>query len=213
MGAAAIPGILGAVGLYQSGQQAKAQQKMQRRGMKAGEADAKITTGAKQSLADQAKAYDPKETTRLAVDTASKTAGATLESALQRLNTSYGGKNPAGDTRFSVNAQRATNDALDPLKAFAANEAALEPFRKAEMTRMVLNAPTGQLADTYFKGAALMPQSDPSGSLALLSQAIARMQGGGAGGSGDRSLRAAPGQNPTGNEYPFQGVTFGGLNP
>jgi len=183
----AIPAVMGAVGLYQANQQQNAARKEAK---KAGDVSKAIGTEQLQALMklrEIADKYDPKDSTRIAVESASGVAAQTLEQALRRMKVGYGGGNPEGDTGFAVSAQRHVNDNLDPLKLFAAQEAANESFKKAEMYQKVLGAPTGQIADSFLKSAALMPTTNPSGSLAMLSQALERLlaQKGGAGGSGD----------------------------
>lgn len=188
MGAAAswaVPAVLGIAGLKQSSDQAKAQQSAAK---KAGKISDQV--GAEQLLAlknlnELAASYDPKAETKMAVEQASKTAAQTLEQAFANLRAKRGSY--TGDTEYAVSAQHGVNDALDPLKLFAANEAIQEPWRKAQMQQLVLGAPTGQIADNYFKSAAILPKSDPSASLSVLSQALTRMLAGNskAGGRGD----------------------------
>ena len=183
----AAPAALGAFGLYQSGQQNKrAQDAANRAQGKVG----KITdqqASAMEELRRLADAYDPAAHTKTAIDTASGVASQTLEKALRRMKVGYGGGNPEGDSGFAVSAQRGVNDAMDPLKRFAAEESIQGPLRKAAMYQGLLGAPTGQMANNYFNAASLSPRSDPAGSMAILAQALQRMFGdkGGAGGRGD----------------------------
>lgn len=188
MGAAAswvVPTVLGIAGLKQSSDQAKAQQKAAKKAGKVSDLVGNEQLKALQSLNELAANYDPKAETQAAVDQASKTAAQTLEQAFANLRAKRGSY--TGDTEYAVSAQRGVNDSLDPLKLFAANEAIQEPWRKAQMHQMVLGAPTGQIADNYFKSSAILPKSDPSASLSVLAQALTRMLAGNskAGGRGD----------------------------
>ena len=202
MGASVIvPGVLGALGLMQSGRQATDQNRATNRALSTAEGDSARKGEMYDILKKLADEYDPKKQTETSVNYASDVAGQTLEKALRGISTNYSGANPGGDTAFHISGQRAANDALDPLKAFAANESAMEPMRKAEMYQRATNAPTGNLSDSYFRAASMMPRSNPAGSLNLLSQAL---QGwlspqGGAGGTGDQA-----GSNASGGTEPGQ---------
>ena len=192
--AAAIPAVLGAVGLYQQNQQSNAARKAAN---KAGDVSKAIGTeqlSALMKLREIADKYDPEDSTRKAIESASAASAQTLEQALRRMKVGYGGGNPEGDTGFAVSAQRHVNDNLDPLKLFAANEMANMEGKRADMYQRILGAPTGQIADSFLKAAAMMPQSNPSGSLAMLSGALERIfnKKGGAGGSGDAGGPNAP---------------------
>lgn len=189
MGASAIPVLLAAASIKQSSDQAKAQNKVAKKAVKASERESQARLDVMDILKGLADNYDPAAQTKTAVDAASGVASATLEKALRNIKVKFGASGP-GDSEFHISGQRAANDALDPVRLFAAEQTAQEPMRRADMYARVLGAATGQTADSYFKAAATMPRSDPSGSLALLSQAIQRMtnrtpQPGGAGGSGD----------------------------
>jgi len=201
----AVPAAIGAFGLYQSNQQQNAARKAQQRAGNVTNALGMEQLGALQELRKIADSYNPQDTAKTAIDTASEVSAQTLEKALRRLKVGYGGDG-TGDTGYHLSAQRAVNDAFDPLKMFAANEMASAAQKKADMYARILGAPTGQIADSFFKSAALMPRSDPSGSMNLLSQALQRLFGqGGAGGSGD---------NPSGltsGVFNSQGFTGGGL--
>lgn len=200
----AAPAALGALGLYQANQQNNAKRKAAEKAGNVSNAVGMEQLQALMKLREIADKYDPKDSTRVAVESASGVAAQSLEKALRRMKVGYGGSNPEGDSGFAVSAQRSVNDKLDPLKMFAAQETANESFKKADMYRMVLNAPTGQIADNYFKSAATMPGADPSGSLSLISQALQRLfaQKGGAGGRGDDDGSGIP---------PNQAGGWGGL--
>lgn len=187
MGASvAIPAVLGAVGLYQSGKQAKAANKTAQKGLKVTERESAAKLEVMDLLKELADKYNPADQTKVAVDAASGVASQTLEKALRAIKGERGPSGP-GDSEFHITSQRAATDALDPLKAFTAQMTADEPLRKAEMYQRVLGAPVGNMANDYFQAASLMPRSDPSGSLSILSQALQSWlnKPGGAGGTGD----------------------------
>ena len=190
MGASVIvPGVLGALGLMQGNQQANAQRRTQEKGLASAEKNDAAAQEIRDILKGIADKYNPREVTDQSIGHASDVAGATLDKSLRGLTSRYGGDNPGGDTGFSLSAQRATNDVLDPLKLFAAQERSMEASRKADMYQRVLGVPPSQMSDAYFKSASMMPRTDPTGSLAMLSQSIQRMLNptGGAGGRGDYS--------------------------
>src|SRR3990167_191891 len=191
------PAIIAALGLWQSGQQAKAQQKVLKSGAAVSKETSNIQLDALKELSGIAKGYDPSKQTDTAVEYAGDVASKRLDTSLRSLRTMYGGGDPFGDSEFQVSAQRATNDALDPLKSFAANEKANEPMKQAAFWQAILGAPVGQISDGYFKAAGTMPVSDAGPSAIMLSQALQQLfaKKGGAGGSGD-FLNTNPSSRP-----------------
>lgn len=191
-----VPGVLGAVGLYQSSQSQKKQDKALKSASDIQKAMGKEQFSALQQLNTLAGQYDPAKQTKIAVDAATKSTSQALERAFSNLRAKRG--NFTGDSEYHVQAQRGVNDQMDPLKMFVAEQLAAEPMKKAAMLQTVLGAPVGQIADSYFKSAAMMPRSDPTASMGLLSQALERMlaKPGGAGGSGDNW--GLPSQNALG---------------
>lgn len=175
MGSALVPGILGAVGLMQSNKQQKKQTKAI---TKASDAQAELSAIQKEALdklRSIAEGYNPGKETDAAVGYASDVAGANLDKALRRLRVGYGGGNPSGDTNFHISAQRAANDVYDPLKAFAADRKASETARTAALWQTILGVPAGQMADSYWKTAAMTPPGDSSASLQLLAQSLPKL--------------------------------------
>lgn len=182
-----VPAALGAAGLVQSGQQANAQQSLVRRGMKAGKEREGLQTMAMREIANIAREYDASKETAQSLAFGEERTGKALDKALRGLTTRYQGANPAGDTGFAVSAQGVTNDIMGPFAALAAQLKASEVQRKAGLWNMVLGAPPGQAANTYFQAAQLMPRGSMDGPLALVSQSLANLFGQqqGAGGTGD----------------------------
>lgn len=195
MGSALIPAVLGGIGLIESSKQQKKQTKAVK---KASDASAELSAIQKEAL-DKLKAiasgYDPGQETEQAVGYASDVANANLQKALRGLRVTYGGGNPSGDTNFHISAQRAANDVYDPLKAFAADRKASETARLASMWQSILGVPVGQMADSYWKTAAMTPGGDSSASLQLLAQSLPKLFGS-ISGVKDQS-RAATGSDAT----------------
>lgn len=175
MGAAAVPAVLGGIGLYQANQQQRKQNKALDRASRASSSVAGQQLDIMKLLRGLAEGYDPAKETDAAVGYASDRAGQTLEQSLRGLKVGYGGSNPSGDTNFHLSAQRATNDALDPLKAFAANAKANETAKKASLFQAVLGVPAGNLTQGYFNTAAMTPGGNAGPSALMLSQALQRL--------------------------------------
>lgn len=177
MGASAIPAVVSLIGLSQANKQQKEQTKAVKKAGKASERVSEMQFDVMDLLKSLATGYDPAAETQGAVDFAEKGASRTLDSALRGVKTSYGGRNPSGDTNFHISAQNATDNVLGPLAAWEAGQKASETGRKAALLQSVLGVPAGNLTDSYFKTAALTPGGNAAGSAVMLSQALQKMFG------------------------------------
>lgn len=164
-----MPSAIGALGLYQSNQQAKSARN-------AGNSALKPTLAAQQDIYGLAKAYDPHAEDQKAIAGANQNASQVFQQSLKGLNGNFlnAGGSPTGDTAFNVNATNAGNRAIDPLRAFTTQLLSSESQRKADMYGRVFGAPAGQIANSYFQQAA-GAQSDAGGAMAMFLQGLKQM--------------------------------------
>lgn len=165
-----VPGVLGAAGLMQAEKARKGQEKTSRKGLKIADRESAAKLDIMDLLKGIAEGYDPAKEDQAAVEHAQGVSEQSLRRSLGGLRVA----NPAGsgDSEFHVSAQRAVNDALDPLKAFTAERKSSETPRKAQLFQAVLGAPIGNLSESYFRGAATMPQANFGAPAQMLSQAL-----------------------------------------
>lgn len=156
-------------------------------------------------LGELANDYDPAAETAASVGYAQDVANQTLETSLRNMRSLYGGSNPGGDTSFNIDAQRTADDALDPLKSFAANQKAGETMRKAQLLSMVLGQP-GRTADNYFSQA-----SGAGGSAALLAQSLQNLFGQNQAVQ-DQSISNSGSNNTSGSSQSQAGPNTGWMN-
>lgn len=165
----AVPSAIGALGLYQSNQQASAARR-------AGNAAGKPTLAAQNDLYNLAQSYDPHTESLRAIAGANQNASQVFQESLKSANGNFlsSGGSPTGDTAFNVNATNAGNRAIDPLRAFSAQLLSSETSRKADMFSRVFGAPVGNIANSYFQQAAGY-QGDAANSMKMFLDGLKNM--------------------------------------
>lgn len=95
--------------------------------------------------------YNPAMQDRSAVNYATGQAGHALQNAMMGLNQRFktDGGSPTGDTNFSVMAQRAVDDSLNPLGGWLADRASSQFDRKQSALNAALGAAPGQIMNAY----------------------------------------------------------------
>lgn len=187
-----VPGVLGGLGLLQANQSQQDAANLQKQGLRKQGAVDDFRLGEMRKMGALADGYDPNRETAASIKQAGDVTQYTLANALRNMGSEYrsGGGVPGLSSEYMTNATSTANRVLDPLKAFAAEQASTATQRKAQLLSMASGAAPGNVADTYFRAASSMPQTSPAGGFQALMQAFQAYQGlkkpGGAGGTGDK---------------------------
>lgn len=171
---------LGLLGLDQQNDEANRRNSLEERGMAVQEAVANPQIEALKRLLSLAQGFDPMAEGRAGVEQAGRETQQNIQAALRGLNTDFltGGGTPGQSSAFNVRAQKMTDDAADPLRAYLARAYSNPTEQRMNMFMRVLGSAPGDLAGNYFKMAG-QHQPDYSGAMGLLGQGLGNLVGGG----------------------------------
>lgn len=170
----------GLLGMGQENEQADRQSALEERGLRLQERLSEPQIKALERLFGLASGFDPIAEAQAGIQQAGRVTQENIDSALRGFNVSQaaGGATPGQSTAQHVRAQSMTDRAADPLRAYLAEKLSNPTEQRMQMFQRVLgSAPSGNLADTYFK---LASQHQPNygGSLGMLGSGLEGILGG-----------------------------------